>query len=107
MNAANHPLTPFRIGCAFAVAVVADLVQLPLNAAFASGLLSIPAEIGIIIVDFIALFLTSSLLGFHWLLLPSVVVEAIPGVDILPTWTGCVALLVRARKQQQRQIDES
>jgi len=44
---------------------------------------------------------TSSLLGFHWILLPSFVFEAIPGFDLFPTWTGCVAYVVWRRKKQQ------
>jgi hypothetical protein len=43
------------------------------------------------------------LLGFHWVLLPSLFVEVIPGLDLFPTWTGCVAFLVWRRKKQQAQ----
>ena len=33
------------------------------------------------------------LLGFHPLLLPTFLVEFLPMTDMLPTWTGCVALV--------------
>jgi hypothetical protein len=35
------------------------------------------------------------------LLLPSFVLEFIPLADMLPTWTGCVALVVALRKREQ------
>jgi len=47
------------------------------------------------------MILTSWLLGFHLLLIPTFLFELIPIVDMLPTWTGCVALLVSLRKKEQ------
>jgi hypothetical protein len=32
-------------------------------------------------------------------LLPSFFVEAIPGIELLPTWTGCVAWVVYRQKK--------
>ena len=45
--------------------------------------------------------LTIGAIGFHPLLLPTFVVEFIPLVDMLPSWTACVALVVSLRKRQQ------
>jgi hypothetical protein len=45
--------------------------------------------------------LTWRVLGFHPLLLPTFALEFLPIVDVLPTWTGCVALVVALRKRQQ------
>ena len=84
-------LTPLRIGLAFAVAVVADGLQLllgPFGWTFFDE-----------IIDVIAMILEIALLGFHWLLLPTFAVEFIPVADLLPTWTGCVALVVSMRKK--------
>jgi hypothetical protein len=36
----------------------------------------------------------SRLIGFHPLLLPTFVLEFVPLTDMLPTWTGCVALVM-------------
>ena len=39
-------------------------------------------------------------LGWHWMLLPGLVMEAIPGVDILPFWllvVGSIAVLGTVR----------
>ena len=33
------------------------------------------------------------LLGFHWLLLPALAAEAVPALDLAPTWTASVLLV--------------
>ena len=86
-------LTRGRIVAALAVAVVADFLQvalLPLEWLFVQQ-----------IVDVIAMGLTMGLLGFHPLLLPTFVMEFIPLVDMLPTWTGCVVLVIALRKRAE------
>jgi hypothetical protein len=86
-------LTRYRIRCAYAVAVATDALQLllgPVGWAFADELLDIGAMI-----------LTWRLIGFHPLLLPTIALEFLPVADMLPTWTGCVALVVSIRKRQQ------
>ena len=90
----NPQLTRNRILLALAIAVVADLLQIvlvPLEWAFVQQ-----------IVDVMAMGLTISVIGFHPLLLPTFIVEFIPLVDMLPTWTGCVVAVVMLRKRQQR-----
>lgn len=84
-------LTRSRTRAAYAVAIATDLLQFalgPLGWAFADEIL-----------DVLALILTTRLIGFHPLLLPTFLVELIPVVDVLPTWTGCVALVVAMRKK--------
>src|SRR5438094_232360 len=86
-------LTRNRVRLAYAVAVGADALQLllgPLGWAWADE-----------IIDFVAMFLTWRAIGFHLLLLPTFALEFIPIVDMLPTWTACVALVVSLRKKQQ------
>jgi len=86
-----RPLSRVRISLAFAVALVVDTMQIglgPLGWAFADEAL-----------DVIAMIATSLVLGFHPLLLPTFVVEFIPLVDMLPTWTGCVGAVVLLRKR--------
>jgi len=86
-------LTRRRIGLALAIAVVADGLQLllgPLGWVFFDE-----------VIDGIAMIATSWLLGFHLLLLPTFAVEFIPVIDLLPTWTGCVGLLIAMRKREQ------
>ena len=96
-------LTQNRIILAFAIAVIADIIQFPITAVTVTGIFSIPGEIADLVVDCIVMIATTMLLGFHWVLLPSLFVEVIPGLDLFPTWTGCVAFLVWRRKKQRAQ----
>jgi hypothetical protein len=86
-------LTKGRVRLAYTVAVTADALQLllgPLGWFFIDE-----------IIDCVAMFLTWRAIGFHPLLLPTFLVEFIPFIDMLPTWTACVALVVTLRKKQQ------
>jgi hypothetical protein len=84
------PLTRWRIGLALLVALTADAVQLllgPIGWAFSDEA-----------IDVVTMGLTSLLLGFHVLLLPTFVLEIIPVVGMLPTWTGCVLAVAALRR---------
>ena len=86
-------LTRERVRLTYAVSVAIDVLQLalgPFGWAFADELL-----------DVAAMVLTWRLIGFHPLLLPTFVLEFLPLADMLPTWTGCVAIVVAIRKRQQ------
>ena len=86
-------LTPSRVRLAYAIGVTTDVVQFllgPLGWAGADEIL-----------DLVAMILTWRVLGFHPLLLPTFALELLPFTDMLPTWTGCVALVVAARRRQQ------
>jgi hypothetical protein len=69
---------------ALGVAAVSDAISI--FAAFAP-----PVQWTVDAVTAIALFV---LLGFRWPLLPVLVVEAVPGVAMFPTWLLAVAVLV-------------
>ena len=93
-------LTPGRIRAAYAVAATVDVLQI------------LGGPLGWVLVDqaldVVAAMLMWRLLGFHPLLLPTFVVEFLPMADLLPTWTGCVAVVVALRKRQQTmEIDSS
>ncbi len=87
-------VTLLRILLALAVAVAADGLQILLNFAGWFG----PDQT----IDVAAMVLTSWLLGFHWLLLPTFVLDLIPLADDLPTWTACVVAVVILRRRRQR-----
>lgn len=99
MNAPK--LTKQKIAIALAVALTADAIQFPLTAATMTGVLAIPAEGVDFLIDCAVMVIVSTLLGFHWLFLPSLVFEVIPGIDLFPTWTGCVAYVVWRRGKQK------
>src|SRR5581483_7345013 len=86
------PLTPSRVRAAYATAVATDLLQVwlgPFGWAFADEIL-----------DVFAMFAVSRLIGFHVLLLPTFLIEFLPMADVLPTWTGCVALVLALRRRK-------
>ena len=52
------------------------------------------------LVDIVTAILLFIVLGWHWLLLPGLVMEAIPGVGALPFWllvVGAIAVWGTAR----------
>ena len=92
MGSSELVLTSSRIRAAYTIAIATDLVQFglgPFGWTFADEIL-----------DVVALIATTKLLGFHPLLLPTFLLELVPVIDVLPTWTGCVALVVAMRKKQ-------
>ncbi|HEY3760478.1 MAG TPA: hypothetical protein VGN23_01905 [Verrucomicrobiae bacterium] len=97
LNNANGPrLTKIRIVLALAIAIFTDGLQLllgPLGWAFIDDA-----------IDVVAMVLTSWVLGFHWLLLPTFVLKLIPLADDLPTWTACVAAVIVLRRREQRKV---
>jgi hypothetical protein len=90
-------LTRWRMGLALGVAIAADGLQLLLGPI--GWALSDEA------IDVVAMVLTSGLLGFHVLLLPTFIVEFIPVVGMLPTWTGCVVAVIALRRRAARLRD--
>jgi hypothetical protein len=87
-------LTWMRISIALAIAVMADGLQFFLNGFGWVG----PDEA----IDVATMLLTSWLIGFHWLLLPTFVINFMPVLDELPTWTACVIAVSALRKREQR-----
>jgi hypothetical protein len=93
MTSEPPQLTPGRVRAAYAVAVTADVLQFllgPFGWAGADEILDVAASASIWRV-----------LGFHPLLLPTFLIELLPVTDMLPTWTGCVALVIALRRRQQ------
>lgn len=87
------PLTKSRVRTSYAVAIGTDILQFALGPLGWAG-----ADQAL---DLVAAAVEYSLLGFHPLLLPTFMLELLPITDLLPTWTGCVALVVAARKVRE------
>ena len=98
---AEPELTRKRIIIAYAAAVVADLIEFPISAAGLSVVGAGAGEFAAFVLDAIVFGVMTKLLGFHWLFLPSFCLEVIPGLDMLPTWVGCVFFVVRQRKKER------
>src|SRR5262245_42613925 len=86
-------LTRGRVAAAMTIAFVADVLQIalmPIAWTFAQSA-----------VDVVAMVLVMWIIGFHLLLLPTFLLEFVPGVDMLPTWTACVIAVIALRKREQ------
>lgn len=99
---AKPELTRRRMVAAFTVAVIADVLEIPITVAenVSLGALLVPAEAADVFLDCVVMAVMTKLLGFHWLFLPSFLVEVVPELDLLPTWVGCVAVVVWQRKRE-------
>ena len=87
------PLTRQRLILALVIAVAADGLQLlfgPLGWVFIDQA-----------IDCVAMILLSWVIGFHALFLPTFVVELVPVLEDLPTWTACTAAVIAFRKREK------
>ena len=85
-------LTRPRVWSAYAIAIATDALQFvlgPFGWVFADEIL-----------DVVAMLAISRAIGFHVLFLPTFALELLPVADMLPTWTGAVALVVGLRRKQ-------
>ena len=76
---------------AWAVAVIADALQIFAFPVFAEGGIS-PLDDAL---DLVVAFILIRLLGWHWAFLPTLLVELVPGADLFPTWTTAVFYVTR------------
>jgi hypothetical protein len=98
MQAPPH-LTRSNIRTAYAVAVTVDVAQFLLGPFGWTGVDEV--------LDAAAMVAMTRLLGFHPLFLPTFVLEFVPFTDMLPTWTGCVMLVVRSRRRHGYVSDDT
>ena len=76
---------------AWLVALGADALQLAVLPLFIEGALS-PADA---VLDAVVAVVLVRLLGWHWAFLPTLLIEALPGADLFPTWTAAVFFVPR------------
>ncbi len=97
-------LTRNRIALAFAVAIVADILEFPITGAEAT-ILGAPEGVAAAgVLDCIVMGIMTKILGFHWMFLPSFIVEILPGIDMFPTWVGCVGFVVWQRRREEKEL---
>jgi hypothetical protein len=93
-----------EVRVAWSVAIAADALQILVMPLFAAGGL-MPADT---VVDAAVAVILTSLLGWHWAFLPTLIAELIPGLDLFPTWTAAVGYVTlqraRAPKEDVRDI---
>ncbi|SRR5260221_13866706 len=88
-------VTPRAVTVARVVAVAADALQLFVAPLFAEGFAS-PFNDAL---DLIVAAVLIKLLGFHWAFLPALAAEAVPGLDLAPTWTASVLFVTGTRRR--------
>lgn len=100
LTESSQPDKPRKVRSAWAVAIAADAIQIVILPLFAFGGVS-PADT---VVDIATAGILSSLLGWHWALLPTLIAELIPGLDLFPTWTAAVGYVTWQRRRSQEDI---
>ena len=80
---------------AWMVALGADALQLAVIPMFAEGALS-PVDA---VLDAVVAVALVRLLGWHWAFLPTLMIEALPGADLFPTWTAAVFFVTQQTHQ--------
>jgi hypothetical protein len=87
----SKPLSPGRIWLARAVALAADALQIGLLPLFIGG----ATEGADAVLDALVAVLLTLICGFHFAFLPTLVAEALPGIDIFPSWTLATLFVTR------------
>ncbi|HEY7574936.1 MAG TPA: hypothetical protein VIB08_07205 [Thermoanaerobaculia bacterium] len=80
-----------RVWLARGLAMAADLLEIVVFPVFAPGIASPVADA----LDLAMAGLLTALLGWHWAFLPSFVVEVVPGLTLVPTWTAAAFFVTR------------
>lgn len=92
---APRALSRTRRRLAWAIALLADGIQIVLWPAFFAGAVS-PVDDVLDVCVSVAMF---ALLGFHGALLPAFALKLVPGIDLAPTWTIAVWAATRGRPE--------
>jgi hypothetical protein len=82
---------------ALGIAAAADAIQFAFLPLFGEGFAS-PLDDAL---DVAVAGLLVWLLGFHWALVPAAASELVPGLDLAPTWTASVLLIISTGKTRR------
>jgi hypothetical protein len=88
---------------AFALALLADALQIVIFPLFVGGAFS-PAEDAL---DLCVASILVNLLGWHWEFLPSFLLKLVPGVDLVPFWTIAVVNVYRKSRRTVEMAERS
>jgi hypothetical protein len=79
---------------ALGIALFADALQIVFFPLLGEGALSPVNDV----LDIAVAWVLTRLLGWHWAFLPTFVVELVPELDLVPTWTLAVLIATRQMK---------
>ena len=88
-------LTPARIRAAWIIALAVDALQI--------GLFPLSGGLSTWIdkpLDLVAMVVMWRLLGWSWAFLPTFLVELLPFVELVPTWTAAVWIVTGLRRRE-------
>ena len=94
IQSSHSKSAPQLFQTAMILALSADALQLFVMRFFAAGALS-PADD---VLDIAMAAILVRMMGWHWEFLPAFLVELIPGVDLVPSWTFAVLNVYRKWK---------
>ena len=86
------PLSKTRARTALVIAILVDVIQIALQ---------ITGPFQILVdwpLDLLTALAMTALVGFHWAFLPTFLAEAVPWLDVVPTWTLAVMFATRNRE---------
>src|SRR5919201_748207 len=86
--------TPARVRAARLVALGADALQIAIAPLFGEGFASQFNDA----LDLAVAAILIKLLGFHWAFLPTLAAEAMPALDLAPTWTAAGLLVTGSQR---------
>ena len=86
-----QPLSKARLRAAWIIAIAVDALQIGMQA---TGPFQVFLDWPL---DLITTALMLWLVGFHWAFLPTFFAEAVPWLDVVPTWTIAVGIATRGR----------
>jgi hypothetical protein len=94
--------TPGRVKAARIIAMAADAIQIGGFAVFLPGYAS-PFDDVLDVAVGVAL---TWLVGWHWSFLPGFLIELVPGMDLIPTWTAAIFIATRGQGKAEPQVDQ-
>ena len=91
---------PVKVLIAGAVALFADFLQVILFPLFFEGAASPFDDV----LDVAVAGILTALLGWHWVFLPSMAAELVPGLDMAPFWSGAVLYVATKKKAAEPEL---
>lgn len=86
------PLSKTRARTALVIAILVDVIQIAMQT---TGPFQILVDWPLDLLTALAMM---ALVGFHWAFLPTFLAEAVPWLDVVPTWTLAVMFATRNRE---------
>ena len=86
------PLSKTRARTALVIAIIVDVIQIAIQT---TGPFQILVDWPLDLLTGLAMM---ALVGFHWAFLPTFLAEAVPWLDVVPTWTLAVMFATRNRE---------